>query len=165
MAACRAQGFYRHFEARAPARADTDLRGQIQLLSLKHRHYGYRRIAAQLKRNGLIVNAKRVLRLMRGDNLLCQRQSPFVPRTTDSRHSFAIVPNLLWGLVPSGINQIWVADITYVRLSEAFIYLAVVLDAFSEKSLAGRSTATSRQGWRWPRSTWRWRRAGRAQTP
>ena len=126
-------GYYRHFEASAPARADTDLRGHIQLLSLKHRHYGYRRIAAQLKRNGLIVNAKRVLRLMRDDNLLCQRQSPFVPRTTNSRHGFAIVPNLLWGLVPSGINQIWVADITYVRLSEAFIYLAVVLDAFSRK--------------------------------
>ena len=126
-------GYYRHFEASAPARADMDLRGQIQLLSLRHRHYGYRRIAAQLKRNGLSVNAKRVLRLMREDNLLCQRQSPFVPRTTNSRHSFAIVPNLLWGLVPSGINQIWVADITYIRLSEAFIYLAVVLDAFSRK--------------------------------
>ena len=126
-------GYYRHFEASAPARADTDLRGQIQLLSLKHRHYGYRRMAAQLRRNGLSVNAKRVLRLMRDDNLLCQRQSPFVPRTTDSRHSFAIVPNLLRGLVPSGIDQIWVADITYIRLSEAFIYLAVVLDAFSRK--------------------------------
>jgi len=126
-------GYYRHFEANAPARADTDLRDCIQRLSLEHRHYGYRRIAAQLRREGQIVNAKRVLRLMREDNLLCLRASPFVPRTTDSRHGFAIVPNLTRGLEPSGVDQIWVADITYVRLGEAFVYLAVVLDAFSRK--------------------------------
>ena len=126
-------GYYRHFEAHAPARADADLRDEIQRLSLKHRYYGYRRITVQLRREGKIVNAKRVLRLMREDNLLCLRTSPFVPRTTDSRHGFAIVPNLIRGLVPTGVDQIWVADITYVRLGEAFIYLAVVLDAFSRK--------------------------------
>ena len=126
-------GYYRHFEAHAPARADADLRDCIQRLSLEHRHYGYRRIAAQLRREGQIVNAKRVLRLMREDNLLCLRASPFVPRTTDSRHGFAIVPNLTRGLKPTGVDQIWVADITYVRLAEAFVYLAVVLDAFSRK--------------------------------
>ncbi len=126
-------GYYRHFEASAPARADADLRDCIQRLSLKHRHYGYRRIAAQLRREGQIVNAKRVLRLMREDNLLCLRKSPFVPRTTDSHHGFAIVPNLTRGLKPTGLDQIWVADITYVRLGEAFVYLAVVLDAFSRK--------------------------------
>ena len=126
-------GYYRHFDASAPARADTELRDQIQKLSLKHRHYGYRRIAAQLRREGRIVNAKRVLRLMRADNLLCLRASPFVPRTTDSRHDFAVVPNLTRGLKPTGLDQIWVADITYVRLGEAFVYLAVVLDAFSRK--------------------------------
>ncbi len=126
-------GYYRHFEANAPARADADLRDCIQRLSLEHRHYGYRRIAAQLRREGQIVNAKRVLRLMHEDNLLCLRASPFVPRTTDSRHGFAIVPNLTRGLEPSGVDQIWVADITYVRLGEAFVYLAVVLDAFSRK--------------------------------
>ncbi len=126
-------GYYRHFEAHAPARADADLRDAIQRTSLAHRHYGYRRITAQLRREGWIANAKRVLRLMREDNLLCLRTSPFVPRTTDSRHGFAIVPNLIRGLVPTGIDQIWVADITYVRLGEAFIYLAVVLDAFSRK--------------------------------
>ena len=126
-------GYYRHFEAHAPARADADLRDQVQRLSLAHRHYGYRRITAQLRREGPIANAKRVLRLMREDNLLCLRSRPFVPRTTDSRHSFEIVPNLTRGLVPTAIDQIWVADITYVRLGEAFIYLAVVLDAFSRK--------------------------------
>lgn len=126
-------GYYRHFEVHAPARADADLRDAIQRLSLAHRHYGYRRITAQLRREGLAANAKRVLRLMREDNLLCLRTHPFVPRTTDSRHGFEIVPNLTRGLKPTGIDQIWVADITYVRLGEAFIYLAVVLDAFSRK--------------------------------
>jgi len=126
-------GYYRHFEAHAPARADTDLRDRIQRLSLAHRHYGYRRITAQLRREGQIANAKKVLRLMHEDNLLCLRARPFVPRTTDSRHGFAIVANLTRGLVPTGLDQIWVADITYVRLGEAFVYLAVVLDAFSRK--------------------------------
>jgi putative transposase len=126
-------GYYRHFEMSAPARADTELRDCIQRLSLKHRHYGYRRVAAQLRREGQIVNAKRVLRLMREDNLLCLRASPFVPRTTDSHHGFAVVPNLTRGLKPTGLDQLWVADITYVRLGEAFVYLAVVLDAFSRK--------------------------------
>ena len=126
-------GFYRHRQERAPARADTELRDMIQKLSLKHRHYGYRRMTAQLRRDGMPVNAKRVLRLMREDNLLCMRTSPYVPRTTDSRHGFRILPNLVRGLVPSGIDQIWVADITYVRLLEAFVYLAVILDAFSRR--------------------------------
>ena len=126
-------GYYRHFQASAPARADADLRDAIQRISLAHRHYGYRRITAQLRREGHVANAKRVLRLMREDNLLALRARPFVPRTTDSRHDYAIVPNLIRSLVPTGIDQIWVADITYVRLGEAFVYLAVILDAFSRK--------------------------------
>jgi len=126
-------GYYRRFEASAPARADVELRDSIQRLSLAHRHYGYRRIAAQLRREGQIVNAKRVLRLMREDNLLCLRASPFVPGATMSRHGFAIAPNLTRGLTPTGLDQLWVADITYVRLAEHFVYLAVVLDAFSRK--------------------------------
>jgi putative transposase len=126
-------GYYRHFEASAPARADADLRDAIQRISLAHRYYGYRRITAQLRREGYAANAKRVLRLMREDNLLCLRNRPFVPPTTDSRHDYPIVPNLIRHLVPTGIDQIWVADITYVRLGEAFIYLAVILDAFSRK--------------------------------
>ena len=126
-------GYYRHFEASAPARADAELRDVIQQRCLEHRHDGYRRVTSHLRREGVMVNAKRVLRLMRGDNLLCLRKSPFVPRTTNRRHGFAIVPNLVRGLEPTGLDQIWVADITYIRLSEAFVYLAVVLDAFSRK--------------------------------
>ena len=126
-------GYYRHFGPHPPKREDADLRDLIQSIALENRHYGYRRIARELVRMGLIVNAKRVLRLMREDNLLALRARPFVPRTTMSRHGFAIAPNLTRGLVPTGLDQIWVADITYVRLAEGFVYLAVVLDAFSRK--------------------------------
>jgi putative transposase len=126
-------GYYRHFGPQRSAREDADLRDLIQRAALGHRHYGYRRIAEELRRQGLIVNAKRVLRLMRADNLLCLRAKPFVPRTSDSRHGFAIRPNLARGGRPTGLDQLWVADITYVRLAEAFVYLAVVIDAFSRK--------------------------------
>ena len=125
--------YYRRFEAQAPRQADVELTSHIQLLSLRHRFYGYRRITAVLRRSGLVVNAKRVQRLMREDNLIALRRKPFAPPTSDSRHGFLIVPNLLRGLVPSGLDQIWVADITYIRLREAFAYLAVILDGFSRK--------------------------------
>ena len=125
--------YYRRFEAHAPREADVELTSHIQLLSLRHRFYGYRRITAVLRRSGLVVNAKRVQRLMREDNLIALRRKPFAPPTSDSRHGFLIVPNLLRGLVPSGLDQIWVADITYIRLREAFAYLAVILDGFSRK--------------------------------
>jgi transposase InsO family protein len=81
----------------------------------------------------MVVNAKRVQRLMHEDNLIAMRRKPFAPPTSDSRHGFLIVPNLLRGLVSSGPDQIWVADITYIRLREAFAYLAVILDGFSRK--------------------------------
>lgn len=127
-------GYYRHFGPHPCARDDADLRDLIQRIALADRHCGYRRITRKLKReHGLIVNAKRVLRLMREDNLLCLRVKPFVPRTTDSRHGFAIRPNRIRGATPTGLDQIWVADITYVRLAESFVYLAVVIDAFSRK--------------------------------
>ena len=127
-------GYYRHFGPHPCARDDADLRDLIQRIALADRHCGYRRITWKLKReHALIVNAKRVLRLMREDNLLCLRVKPFVPRTTDSRHGFAIRPNLTRGATPTGLDQIWVADITYVRLAESFVYLAVVIDAFSRK--------------------------------
>jgi putative transposase len=125
--------YYRRFQARAPREADVELTSQIQLLSLRYKFYGYRRITAVLRRSGLVINAKRVQRLMREDNLIKLRRKPFSPPTSDSRHGFLIVPNLLRGLVPSGLDQIWVADITYIRLREAFAYLAVILDGFSRK--------------------------------
>src|SRR6185312_8127627 len=123
----------RHWAASAPRAEETEVRDAIQRLALAHRHYGYRRISAQLRREGLAVNRKRVLRLMQQDNLLCLRQKPFVPITTNSRHNWHVVPNLARGMVPNGLDQLWVADITYVRLEEEFVYLAVVIDAFSRR--------------------------------
>jgi putative transposase len=126
-------GYYRHWQASAPRQEEMGVRDAIQRAALANRHYGYRRIAAQLRRDGLVVNRKRVLRLMRKDNLLCLRVKSFVPATTESRHGWQIVPNLARGLVPTGLDQLWVADITYVRLLEEFAYLAIVLDAFSRR--------------------------------
>ena len=125
--------YYRRFETHAPREADVELTSQIQRLSLRHKFYGYRRITAALRRSGMVANAKRVQRLMREDNLIAMRRKPFAPPTSNSRHGFLIVPNLLRGLKPSGPDQIWVADITYIRLREAFAYLAVILDGFSRK--------------------------------
>jgi putative transposase len=126
-------GYYRHWQASAPALEETGLRDAIQKVAIEHRHYGYRRIAAQLGRDGWQANHKRVLRLMREDNLLCLRQRGFVPVTTDSKHGWRVVPNLARGLELTGLDQLWVADITYVHLAEEFAYLAIVLDAFSRK--------------------------------
>ena len=125
--------YYRWLEPELGARDDADLRDLIQRLALKRRHEGYRRITRRLRDEGLVVNAKRVLRLMRADNLLSLRRRPFVPPTTESRHPFPIAPNLARSLEPTGLDQLWVADITYVRLAETFVYLAVVIDAFSRK--------------------------------
>jgi putative transposase len=126
-------GYYRHWKVSAPRQEETAVRDTIQRVALANRRYGYRRIAAQLRREGLVANHKRVLRLMRRDNLLCLRKRPFVPVTTDSRHAWRVVPNLTRGLVPSDLDQLWVADITYVRLAEEFAFLAVLLDAFSRR--------------------------------
>jgi transposase InsO family protein len=126
-------GYYRHLQDHAPGEEETELRDAIQRLVLDHRHDGYRRITALLRREGRLVNHKRVLRLMRDDNLLCVRRAAFVPTTTDSRHAWPVYPNLARQLRPTGANQLWVADITYVRLAEAFVYLAVVLDAWSRR--------------------------------
>lgn len=126
-------GYYRHWAASAPRQQETAVRDAIQRLALADRHLGYRRITLTLQRQGIVVNHKRVLRLMREDNLLCLRRRPFVPVTTDSRHGWRVVPNLARGMVLTGLDQLWVADITYIRLQEEFAYLAVVLDAFSRK--------------------------------
>ena len=127
--------YYRRHDSSAPREADMELTAQIQELSLAHKFYGYRRITALLRRSGMMVNAKRIQRLMHEDNLIALRRKPFAPQTSDSRHGFLIVPNLARGLIPSAPDQIWVADITYIRLREAFVYLAVILDSFSRKAV------------------------------
>jgi len=126
-------GYYRHWAVSAPRQEEIAVRDAIQRLALANRFYGYRRIVQDLRRAGFAVNHKRVLRLMREDNLLCLRQRPFVPVTTCSRHRWRVVPNLVRGLELTGLDQLWVADITYLRLQEQFAYLAIVLDAFSRR--------------------------------
>jgi putative transposase len=125
--------YYRHWQASAPREEETALRDEVQRLALAYRHYGYRRLGALLRLQGFVVNHKRLLRIMREDNLLCLRRRPFVPMTTTSDHPWPVVPNRLRSLQPTAPDQIWVADITYVRLRQGFVYLAVILDAFSRK--------------------------------
>jgi transposase InsO family protein len=96
--------------------------------------YGYRRITHELRRRGIVVNHKRVLRLMREDNLLCLRKKSLT-KTTNSRHPFDRYPNLVPELIVTGIDQLWVADITYIRVQREFIYLAIILDAFSRRCI------------------------------
>ena len=125
--------FYRRWGESEPLREETALRDAIQRLAMANRFYGYRRLLVELTREGWKVNHKRLLRMMREDNLLCLRKPAFKPPTTDSRHSWRVWPNLAKHLQPMAVNQLWVADITYVRLAEAFVYLAVIIDAFSRK--------------------------------
>ena len=124
-------GFYRFDENAKPDR-DMDLRDAIQRIALEWPSYGRPRITAELRRRGWTVNAKRVHRLLREDNLLCVRKRKFVV-TTDSNHGRKVYPNLARGLVLTGMDQLWRADITYIRLREEFVFLAVILDAFSRR--------------------------------
>jgi transposase InsO family protein len=124
--------YYRSWRKREPAEEQVALRDAIQRLAIQNRHYGYRRIARLLKRDGWLVNHKRVLRLMGADNLLSIRRRRFVG-TTDSTHRWRIYPNLAPHMEVTSINQLWVADITYVRLQQEFIYLAVILDVYSRR--------------------------------
>jgi transposase InsO family protein len=109
------------------------LREQVQKTALRWPTYGSRRITHWLRRQGWKVNRKRIQRLMRLDNLLCLRHRRCWLGTTDSRHGLPLFPNLTKGLVITGINQLWVADITYIRLTRQFVYLAAILDAFSRR--------------------------------
>ena len=125
-------GFYRWRVPRQATAVEMELRDQMQKVALESPAYGYRRITFELQRRGFEVNHKRVLRMMRDDNLLCVRKRAFMV-TTDSRHSLPIYPNLARDMTPVSINQLWISDITYIRLRTEFVYLAVVLDAFSRR--------------------------------
>ena len=125
--------FYRSLAERMPTEEEMEVRSAIQQIALEHRRrYGYRRITAELRRRGMRVNRKRVSRIMREDNLLAVQPRAFVV-TTDSNHELEVYLNLAGRMKLTGINQLWVADITYIRLQAEFVYLAVILDAFSRK--------------------------------
>jgi putative transposase len=133
--------FYRSWEQQEPTAAEMAVRDAIQRAALEHRYYGYRRIAAHLQRHGFMVSPKKVRRLMQEDNLVAVRRRRFVV-TTDSDHRFRVHPNLAQYLELTDLDQLWVADITYLRLEQEFAYLAVVLDAYSRRVIGwalGRS--------------------------
>ena len=128
------------YRARRPPAPQDDvaLRDAIQHIALELPGYGSRRITAELRRRGRRINRKRVQRLMREDNLLCLRRTKRV-RTTDSRHALRVYPNLVPELELTGLNQLWVGDITYIRLLREFVYLAVLLDAHSRRCIGWSS--------------------------
>jgi putative transposase len=126
-------GYYRFLDPVKAAAADMDLRHEIQQIALEWPAYGSRRITAELKPRGWDVNRKRVQRIMREDNLLCVVKRRFVVPTTDSSHGLKVYPNLAAKMILTGVDQLWVADITYIRLAEEFVYLAVILDAYSRR--------------------------------
>jgi transposase InsO family protein len=125
-------GFYRSRLPRPVLPVEMEIRDAMQKIAVAFPAYGYCRMTAELRNRGFAINHKRVLRMMREDNLLCVRRRKFMV-TTDSRHNLPVYPNLAQQLVLKAINQLWVADITYIRLQVEFVYLAVVLDAFSRR--------------------------------
>jgi putative transposase len=132
-AAVSRASYYRQWEEREPEEAEMAVRAEMQKIVLAHhRRYGYRRVTAELHRQGMKVNHKRVLRIMRSDNLLAMRRRKYI-LTTDSRHDYQVAVNLAARMTVTGINQLWVADITYIRLRREFVFLAVVIDRFSRK--------------------------------
>ncbi len=146
-------GYYRHWAEKAPEEEEMTVRAAIQEIFLRHkRRYGRRRITAELRHRGMVVNHKRVGRLMREDNLLAIQRRQFVV-TTDSKHELEVYLNVAAHMRLTGINQLWVADITYLRLRGEFVFLAVMLDRFSrcavswslERTLSVRLTVSALQ--------------------
>jgi transposase InsO family protein len=125
-------GFYRFDDAEPGPDRDMDLRDAIQKIALEWPSYGRPRITKALRRRGWRVNPKRVYRLLREDNLLCVRKRKFVV-TTDSNHTRKVYPNLARNMILTGTDQLWRADITYIRLRDEFVFLAVILDAYSRR--------------------------------
>ncbi len=132
MAGVARASYYRYWERKEPREAEGELRDRIQRICLAHRAYGYRRVQAALRQQGWVANHKTIRRIMRQDNLLAIRRRKWVT-TTDSRHQLAVFPNLAPVLELDGADQLWVADLTYIRLRSEFVYLALVLDAWSRR--------------------------------
>jgi len=118
------------------------LLARIEEILIEFSRYGYRRVTKQLHREGWTLNRKVVLNLMREHGLLCKRKRKFVVHTTDSNHPYPIYPNLVKGFAASRINEVWVSDITYIRISTGFVYLAVILDVFSRKAIGWKISTT-----------------------
>jgi putative transposase len=139
-------GYYRNFQEHSPVEEEMLVRSTMQQIVVEHRRrYGYRRVWKELRDGGMVVNHKRVLRLMREDNLLAVQRKQFVV-TTDSHHRLEIAVNLARRMKLTGVNQLWVADITYIQVWREFVFLAVVLDAFSRKVVGWELTRSLSSG-------------------
>ncbi len=134
MRLARSSFYYQSTDRDAANKAEADLRDRIEAICLNFPRYGYRRVSEQLKREGQLVNHKRVLRLMRESDLLCRVKHKWV-KTTDSEHPFRRYPNLIKGMVVGRLNQVWLSDITYIRIRTGFVYLAAILDACSRRAI------------------------------
>jgi transposase InsO family protein len=128
--------FYCPPKEKTPSQQEQEkaLGGRVEALCLEFPRYGYRRVTAQLHREGFLINHKRVLKIMRTNDLVCRPHRKWV-RTTQSDHGYPLYPNLLKNYQVSAVNQVWVADITYIRITSCFVYLAVLLDLFSRKAI------------------------------
>ncbi|MBM3119361.1 MAG: IS3 family transposase [Chloroflexi bacterium] len=134
MRLARSTFYYRAKEKNSQhLKVETDLKDRIEAICLQFPRYGYRRVTEQLKREGKLINHKKVLKLMKESDLLCQVKRKW-KRTTDSKHRFPRYPNLIKGISIECLNQVWLSDITYIRIRTGFVYLAAILDAFSRKS-------------------------------
>lgn len=136
--ACSAMGMGRssYYKRKRQGYADLDfsVRNAIQEIALEFPYYGYRRITAEMHRRSRQINHKRILRIMREDNLLCIRKK-FKPMTTNSNHGLPVFPNLARDIIVTRLNQLWVADITYIQLEGEYVYLAVIIEIFSRKCI------------------------------
>ncbi len=132
MKLARSSFYYKPRDKDAQKKLEADLKDRIETICLGFPRYGYRRVTAALAREGKRVNHKRVMRLMRESDLLCRVKRRKV-KTTDSRHRFPRYPNLIKGMVITRLNQVWLSDITYIRIRTGFVYLAAILDAYSRK--------------------------------
>ena len=127
--------YYRYLAEAEPEQEQMLVQTAIQeIVLVHHRRYGYRRVTAELRRRGMVVNHKRVLRLMRQDSLLAVRYRKFI-LTTDARHDYEVYVNLAARMSVTGLNQLWVADLTYIRLQVEFVFLAVIIDRYSRKAI------------------------------
>lgn len=146
--------YYRHLNRCRRDEAECELRDQLQRICLKHPFYGYRWVTANASAPGNGRHAKKVLKLMRRDNLLAQRKTPFLKPPSERPTNVIVVPNLIRGLAPSAPDQIWVADITYVHLAKTFAYLAVILDGFSGKAVGWAFENTPASAFQLSRPCW-----------
>jgi len=127
--------FYRLQKEQICNKMEKNLKGIMHKIALEFPFYGYRRITKELQIRGFNVNHKKVLKIMKEENIICRRKKRFRPVTTQSNHSFRVYPNLAKDLIVTGLNQLWIADITYVHLPNDFVYLAVINDIFSRKCI------------------------------